>query len=136
MISSAPLVQANGLGWLFQWSMNAPIAEIRSLTEVKDPRRMACRVMIEKKHSTRLSHDRGQPGNLADFAGQAGDTAGACNQFAALLPVFEQVLGPQHPRTLTIRVKLDRWTGEAAGSPTRSVIPPPTPPADEDRRAG
>ena len=28
------------------------------LTEVKDPRRMAWRVMIEKKHSTRLSHEQ------------------------------------------------------------------------------
>jgi hypothetical protein len=58
MISSASLVQADGLGWSFQWSMNAPIAETRSLTEVKEPRRMACRVMIEKKHSTRLSHEQ------------------------------------------------------------------------------
>ena len=30
---------------------------MRSLTEVKLPRRMACRVMIEKKTSTRFSQD-------------------------------------------------------------------------------
>ena len=29
-----------------------------SLTEVKEPRRMAWRVMIEKKHSTRLIHEQ------------------------------------------------------------------------------
>ena len=33
------------------------MAAMRSLTEVKLPRRMACRVMIEKKTSTRFSHD-------------------------------------------------------------------------------
>jgi len=37
--------------------MNAPIAAIRSLTLPKLPRRMACRVMIEKNTSTRFSHD-------------------------------------------------------------------------------
>jgi hypothetical protein len=37
-----------------------------------------------------------------------------------MLPVFEQVLGSQHPRTLAIRVKLDYWTREAAGGPDAS----------------
>jgi len=31
MISSASSVQANGLGWSFQWPVNVPIAETRSL---------------------------------------------------------------------------------------------------------
>ena len=57
-ISSASLVQLNGLGCSFQWPVNVPMAEIRSLTEAKLPRRMACRVMIEKKHSTRFSHEQ------------------------------------------------------------------------------
>ena len=57
-ITSASLVQANGLGWSFQWSMKAPMAEMSSSTEVKLPRRMAWRVMIEKKHSS------GNPGAL------------------------------------------------------------------------
>ena len=37
--------------------MKVSMASMRSLTEVKLPRRMACRVMIEKKTSTRFSHD-------------------------------------------------------------------------------
>jgi hypothetical protein len=42
-ISSAPLVQANGAGWSFQLSMSAPMVATSSLTEVKEPRRMAWR---------------------------------------------------------------------------------------------
>jgi hypothetical protein len=55
--------------------MNRPMAAISSLTLEKLPRWMACRVIIEKKTSTRFSHDsdvrvkcrvirglRGQPG--------------------------------------------------------------------------
>src|SRR5712671_5423190 len=50
-------VQAKGLGWSFHESMNAPIAAVSSLTEVKEQRWMAWRVMTEKKHS-RLSHEQ------------------------------------------------------------------------------
>jgi len=52
--------------------------------------------------------------NLARWTGEAGDAAGARDQFAALLPVVERVLGPEHPDTLTTRNSLARWTGEAA----------------------
>jgi hypothetical protein len=38
---------------------------------------------------------------------------GARDQFAALLPVIEQVLGPEHRGTLTVRVILANATGEA-----------------------
>ena len=58
--------------------------------------------------------------NLACWTGQAGDAAGARDQFAALLPVRERVLGPEHPDTLTARANLAYWTGEAgdaAGGP-------------------
>jgi hypothetical protein len=34
------------------------MAVVRSATEVKMPRRMAWRVRMEKKHSTRLSHEQ------------------------------------------------------------------------------
>ena len=51
--------------------------------------------------------------NLADWTGQAGDAAGARDQFAALLPVRERVLGPEHPDTLTTRGHLAYWTGQA-----------------------
>ena len=50
-------------------------------------------------------------GNLAYWTGQAGDAAGARDQFAALLPIRERVLGPEHPDTLTTRAQprpLDR----------------------------
>ena len=42
-----------------------------------------------------------------------GDAAGARDQFAALLPVRERVLGAEHPDTLTARANLASWTGEA-----------------------
>jgi hypothetical protein len=39
---------------------------------------------------------------------------GARDQFAALLAVYEQALGPEHPETVaTIRADLARFTGEA-----------------------
>jgi Tetratricopeptide repeat len=50
---------------------------------------------------------------LAHWAGEAGDAAGARDQFAALLPVIERVFGPVHPDTLTTRSNLATWTGEA-----------------------
>ena len=57
-ISLASLVQANGRGWSFQPSVNAPMAAVSWRTEVNEPRRMAWRVMIEQKHSTRLSQEQ------------------------------------------------------------------------------
>ena len=60
--------------------------------------------------STRTPWDRG---NLAWWTGEAGDVAGARDQFAALLPIGERVLGPEHPGTLATRGNLARWTGEA-----------------------
>jgi Domain of unknown function (DUF4062)/Tetratricopeptide repeat len=58
-------------------------------------------------------------GSLAYWTGQAGDAAGARDQFAALLPVIERVFGPDHRLTLTTRGNLARWTGQtgdAAGA--------------------
>ena len=54
-----------------------------------------------------------RPANLARWTGEAGDAAAARDQFAALLPVRERVLGPEHPDTLSARGNLARWTGEA-----------------------
>ena len=51
--------------------------------------------------------------DLALWTGQAGDAAGARDQFAALLPVQERVQGPEHPDTLTARHNLALWSGEA-----------------------
>ena len=56
-ISSAVLVQVKGWQRSFQPSMKASMAAMRSLTEVKLPRRIACRVMIEKKTSARFSQE-------------------------------------------------------------------------------
>ena len=50
------------------------------------------------------------------WTGAAGDVAGARDQFAALLPLYERVLGPEHPYTLTTRNNLAYWTGQAARS--------------------
>jgi hypothetical protein len=50
---------------------------------------------------------------LANWTGEAGDAAGARDQYAALLPVIEWVLGPEHPDALTTRSNLASWTGEA-----------------------
>ena len=51
--------------------------------------------------------------NLARWTGEAGDPAGARDQFAALLPIREQVLGAEHPDTLNTRMGLASWTGRA-----------------------
>ena len=50
---------------------------------------------------------------LAYSTGQAGDAAGARDQFAALLPIAERTLGPEHPDTLATRASLAYWTGQA-----------------------
>jgi hypothetical protein len=44
---------------------------------------------------------------------RAGDAAGARDQYTALLPLYERVLGPEHPDTLTVRANLARLTSEA-----------------------
>ena len=45
--------------------------------------------------------------------GEAGDAAGARDEYAALLPIRERVSGPEHPDTLAARQQLASWTGEA-----------------------
>ena len=42
--------------------------------------------------------------------------AAARDQYAALLPVFERVLGAEHPHTLAARANLANWT-RTAGQP-------------------
>ena len=56
---------------------------------------------------------------LARWTGEAGDPAAARDQYAALLPVFERVLGPEHPDTLTARGT------SPAGPGRRGTRPPP-----------
>jgi hypothetical protein len=50
---------------------------------------------------------------LAYSIGQAGDAASARDQFAALLPEAERVLGLEHPDALAVRASLAYWTAEA-----------------------
>jgi Tetratricopeptide repeat len=47
------------------------------------------------------------------------DAAGTRDQYAALLPIQERVLGPEHPDTLTTRHRLALWTGKA-GNPAEA----------------
>jgi hypothetical protein len=49
----------------------------------------------------------------------AGDPAAARDQHAALLPIFERVLGPEHPFTLTARDTSPGGHGPQAQAPTR-----------------
>ena len=51
--------------------------------------------------------------SLGHWTGAAGDAAGTRDQFAALLPIVERVLGAEHPLTLIARGNLARWTGQA-----------------------
>ena len=62
--------------------------------------------------------------NLAYWTGEAGDAAGARDQFAALVPVRERVLGAEHPDTLTVRGNLARWTGGRGMRPGRGTSTP------------
>ena len=69
--------------------------------------------MDYESHAVAL--DRNELGALLVAAGLGppGDAAGARDQFAALLPVRERVLGPGHPDTLATRGILAYWTGQA-----------------------
>jgi hypothetical protein len=61
---------------------------------------------------------------LAEWTGRAGDAPGAREQFAALLPTDELVLGADHPDTLSTCGNLATWTGmvgDAAGARDQSA---------------
>jgi Tetratricopeptide repeat len=51
--------------------------------------------------------------DLAYYTGEAEDAAGARDQYAALLPIKERVLGAEHPDNLDARHGLAFWTGAA-----------------------
>ena len=63
--------------------------------------------------------------NLALWTGEAGDAAGARDQFAALLPVSERVLGAEHPDTLTTRHELAAGPGRRGMRPGPATSSPP-----------
>ena len=59
---------------------------------------------------------KGVRADLAWWTGEAGDPAAARDQYAALLPVRERVLGPEHSGTQAARERrLGYWTNEADG---------------------
>jgi hypothetical protein len=56
---------------------------------------------------------------LAAWTGKAGNAAGARDQYTALLPLVQRVLGPENPLTLATHHGLAAWTGvagDAAGA--------------------
>jgi hypothetical protein len=75
--------------------------------------------LIADAHAEDDAHDPEHPGavavraDLAHWTGQAGDAAGARDQFTALLAIEERILGPEHPFTLAARAELATWTGNA-----------------------
>ena len=57
---------------------------------------------------------------LAYSTGQAGDAGAARDQFAALLPVAERVLGPEHAETRAMSYQLAHWTALAQDAAARA----------------
>jgi hypothetical protein len=56
----------------------------------------------------------------ARWTGEAGDAAEARDQFAALLPIRERILGAEHPETMASRRSLANWTRQAAEGPAET----------------
>ena len=59
--------------------------------------------------------------NLAAWTGEAGDAAAARDNYAAMLPVQERVLGAEHPYALDTRRQLAYWTERAEHGRSRGV---------------
>ena len=59
------------------------------------------------------------PHELACWTGKAGNAPAARDQHAALLPIYEGVLGPEHPDTLAARHKFAHYGegGRCGGGP-------------------
>jgi hypothetical protein len=74
-------------------------------------------------------------GEIARWTGEAGDAAGARDQYAVLLPIEERVLGAEDRETLTTRGNLASYTGDAgdaAGARDQFAVLLPT----EERMLG
>jgi len=50
---------------------------------------------------------------LARWATVASDSAQTRDQYAALLPLYDKIHGPDHPDTLAVRANLANWSGLA-----------------------
>jgi TIR domain-containing protein len=70
-----------------------------------------------RKEGTHPVRDKAELKELEQLAllpwKEDGDPAGARDRLAALVPVFERALGPEHPDTLAVRVHLAESTGAA-----------------------
>jgi len=71
--------------------------------------------LTAEAHQTNKEYGPGHPDTLGARSppgrGQRGDSAAARDQYAALLPIQERILGPDHPNTLTTRGNIATWTG-------------------------
>jgi len=65
----------------------------------------------------RAPHHPWRPLQDGPLGRDSGDAAAARDQLAALLPITERVMGPEHYRTLAIRADLARWATEAGDAP-------------------
>jgi hypothetical protein len=54
---------------------------------------------------------------VLEWASDRSDAAAARDQYAALLPIQERVLGAEHPDTLHSRRHLAYWTGQTTPEP-------------------
>ena len=73
----------------------------------------SCCPSSERVSGCRAPRHPGHPRQPRLLDGGGGDAAGARDQFAALLPIRERVLGAEHPDTLTTRANLAYWAGQA-----------------------
>jgi hypothetical protein len=69
--------------------------------------------IIEKVLGTQHPDTLAERVGLARWTGEAGDPAGAREQYAALVPIIERVLGIQHPGTQDARARLAYWAAQA-----------------------
>ena len=60
-----------------------------------------------------LADDSGGMGRIATYLGSSGSYAAARDVLQRVVDAREQVLGPEHPQTLTARANFAYWTGEA-----------------------
>jgi WD40 repeat protein len=91
-----------------------PLAE--PARELPDSKGAETAVREDREEATRRAGGEAELNALqerADSAMAEGDFAGARDQFAALVPIAERVLGPEDPQTLTARLNLAQSTGAA-----------------------
>ena len=99
-------------------------------TEPHGERKRQCEQLRGRSRASRHPRRRSE---LAHGTGPAGDAAAARDQFAALLPAAERILGPEHPDTLAVQASLAYGPGRRGTPPTpgtsrRAAAGPPSAP--------